>query len=109
MLSLVALLTLLLPAPASASPAEDAAVLAAGVKDQYCADIFHQRVTLKAGSLKEVAAAWETVSEAYDATDELYLLYWRGTLAQCLNGFDDTARQDLEAFWQRSAGDPALA
>ncbi len=107
--ALLLLAVAFVPTPAQAGPAEDAAVRAAEVRDEYCADIFNERVSLQAGSLREVASAWELVSQAYDASPELYLLYWRGTLAQCLNGFDDTARADLETFWRGSAGDPALA
>ncbi len=102
-------LLVLLSAPAWAGPPEDAAVAAATALDEHCAnDLLGTNVTRKAGSLKEVASVWEDVSVAYDASPELYLLYWRGALAQCLGGFDDNARTDLETFWQRAADDPAL-
>lgn len=103
------LLSLLITSPAWAGSAEDVAVRASEVQEQYCADLVDSNVTLRAGSLREVAEVWEAVSRAYDASPELYLLYWRGALAQCLGGFDDTARTDLQAFWRASVDDPGLA
>ena len=107
-----AALTLLLTLSAStalAGAAEEAAVAAADALDRHCAaDLLGSDVTLKAGSLKEVASVWEAVSAAYDEEPLLYLLYWRGALAQCLGGFDDNARADLEAFWTGAEGDTSL-
>lgn len=102
-------LLLLWCAPAWAGPSEDAAVQASATLDEHCADLKGGEVTLRAGFLKEVATSWEAVSQAYDVQPELYLLYWRGALAQCLGGFDDDARNDLESFWRLSEGDAALA
>ncbi len=99
----------LLASPALAGPAEDAAVLAATVQEEHCAGLYGADVTLKAGSLKSVAAAWEAVSLAYDQSPELFLLYWRGSLAHCLPGFEGNARADLEAFWTASLDEPSLA
>ncbi len=103
------LLLIFVPVVALAGPAEDAAVEASRVLDENCSDLGGREVTLKAGNLKEVATAWESVSRVYDLSPQVYLLYWRGALAQCLGGFDDDARDDLESFWLLTAEEPALA
>lgn len=99
---------LLLPAPAWAGPAQDAALLAAEVQEEHCFRLLREDAHMEADALGAVAGALQAVGAAHAASPEPYLLYWRGALAQCI-GYDDSARADLLAFWNATGGDGGLA
>ena len=89
---------------AHADPAADAAARANEVNRTYCGDAYSLDVALASDATVRVAEDWRQVDEAPAATDEPYLLFWRGVLAQCL-GRPESARDDLEGFlaWQTQA------
>ena len=75
----------------------EAASRANDVVEEYCAVLVTGKTAAAASGTRAVAEAWEQVSTAYDQTQALYLLFWRGTLAQCLNR-EEQAKEDLQAF-----------
>jgi len=94
-------------APARASdPAVDAAARANEVNQVYCGDAWSRDITLAAESLTRVIDAWSKVDEVYTETEDNYLLFWRGVLAQCLNRPED-ALDDLTTFVDREDEDGA--
>lgn len=80
------------------------ALEAAQVRDELCTDVAGDETTLAAQSLTRVGDVWARVSEAYEASQEPFLLYWRGVLGQCLNQ-DARAKADLEGFLAGSSGE----
>ena len=102
-------LVFVLSTPAMAGElADEAALKAFSVVNEHCADVGVADVTQHATSVSKVAPAWASVSEAYEAEGEAFLLYWRGVLAQCLD-YQDKARADLEAFVARFSEKPEEA
>ncbi len=99
---------LLLAIPAQAGQADDAAVRASEVQGEHCNRILREDAALEAAALSVVAGALGQVAEAYEATHKPFLLYWRGVLAECI-GYDDDARVDLLAFWNKTQEDADLA
>ncbi len=106
-LTLLALASLW-PAVARAGVAEDAAVRAAEVREQHCSHLLRRDANLEAGALSVVAGALDAVGVAWKSAPEPFLLYWRGSLAQCL-GYDDNARADLQAFLSATPDDGSAA
>ena len=99
--SIVALLVLLhlaVVAPCLAGPSSaEVAAAAYEVREQHCAAVGADDVQAAAESLARVSETWAQVSEALSESKKLYLLYWRGMLAQCL-GQDEKALADLTEF-----------
>ncbi len=84
------------PCLAGSSAAEVAAA-AYEVRERYCAAVGADDVQAAAESLARVSETWAQVSEALEESKKLYLLYWRGMLAQCL-GQAEKAGTDLREF-----------
>mgnify|MGYP006928213244 CR=1 FL=1 len=82
---------------ASVDIAQAAAQAASTVADAHCADVAAGQATQFAEALAEVTPALRDVSQAFDATKKVYLLYWRGLLSACV-GQEERAIQDLQAF-----------
>ncbi len=99
---------LLLPTLALAAPADELAGRAADVHESYCAGVASGDVQLAAAGLNQVSAVWAEVDTALKAGEPSWLLYWRGTLAQCLRQ-DEVAVADLEAFLAGFGEDGAFA
>ena len=78
-------------------PAVEAALEADQVNQEHCARLYTAAVDSAASSTVAVAETWQRVNEVYARTDAVYLLYWRGALAQCL-GRDEAASADLTEF-----------
>ena len=98
-LTLAVLLMLPLSARA-AERSEDAEAVAAEaeqVMQQNCSDAAGDDTTLAAQSVARVSEVWARVSATLEATRKIYLLYWRGVLAQCLDQ-EARALEDLQAF-----------
>ncbi len=93
----LALVLILVAAPAWAGPAEDAAVRATEVRDKHCADMAQDRTSGATGALVAVAPVLDEVSRAYDETRAPFLLYWRGVLFECTNQ-EARATTDLTEF-----------
>lgn len=93
------LCVLLAPAPARADPAMDAAVRAHEANEEHCVTIYGGGTEAQASEehYPAITAALAEVSAAYSETAAPYLLYWRGTLYQCLNN-TELAKADFEAF-----------
>jgi len=107
----VAVLGLCLVSPALAGEAEDAAVATHQIRQKYCAEAATKENTEVAKALNEIMPVFVQVSEVYDATQEEFLLYWRGVLQECI-GKEELAQQDLNAFLasKKASGDfPDLA
>ncbi len=67
------------------------------VVQEYCAQTSMNNVTAAAKAVSEVTDIWDRVNLALRSTRKVYLLYWRGVLAQCLNR-EDAALSDLHEF-----------
>ncbi len=67
------------------------------VNSENCADVHHDQVGRRAQANLEVAKVWTRVSDAWEASGESWLQYWRGVLGQCL-GDNEAAEADLQAF-----------
>lgn len=94
-------------APADEAPSADVAALhAAEILDEHCADVASGSDTESAQALSAVGPVLAEVSAAHDAMQLPYLLFWRGRLNLCLDR-EDRGRQDLEAFLELAAADPA--
>lgn len=91
-----AVFSLLLAAPAFAGPSE-VAQQAQEAHERHCKDVSGSRVDLAAEALAQVSQHWAEVDRVYRDGGTLYLLYWRGVLAQCL-GQEDRALPDLQRF-----------
>jgi hypothetical protein len=96
-----ALLLLLLPLPAAAAErSQDAEAVAAEAEQavqSYCSDAAGDDTTLAAQSVARVSEVWARVSETLEQSRKVYLLYWRGVLAQCLDQ-EVRALDDLRGF-----------
>lgn len=95
----------------SNAAAQDAVVEVAMAADtantEHCAELHgNDAVASMADAMVAVAEAWNNVSTVFDETDAVILLYWRGSLAQCL-GRNDAALGDLETFLGRTEGEDA--
>ena len=86
--------------------ATEVAIESNSLVQSYCADIHSADSQLGAETELIVSAQRAKVSTAYKESNEGYLLYWRGVLAQCL-GIPDKAKADLEAFLLRSDALPS--
>lgn len=102
------LLLVLLASPARADEVADVAAQASQAADAYCVDGASGDVQLAANTLIQVGGAWAEVDEAWQASHEPSLLYWRGRLAHCLDK-EDRALADFDAFIAAMSGDPAYA
>jgi MYXO-CTERM domain-containing protein len=92
------LLLALLPRPAHAGPAEDAAMEAYAFQQRYCAEVAGATSTSTATqALSEVTLVLSRLSQTYDETGIPFLLFWRGVLLQCVQQ-DERATTDLQAF-----------
>ncbi len=106
---MIALLLLpLLAALAQAAPVADVAKQAAESVDRYCIDGTSGDVQIAANTLIPVGGVWAEVDEAWAASQEPSLLYWRARLAQCLEK-DDRALADYTAFIEAMASDATYA
>lgn len=101
------LLIALLLAPAAWADASVAAT-AAEVAEAHCVDGVSGDVQIAANALIQVGGTWAEVDEAWLASREPSLLYWRARLAQCLDK-EDRALEDFAAFLESYGEDPAYA
>ncbi len=85
-----------LPARADESH-NDLALRANDVHIEHCGDMYAGNISTAAEGFRQVADAWEAVDTAYKDSEEPYLLYWRGLLAECLSQ-NEQARFDLQTF-----------
>lgn len=91
------------------APVEDptiAAAEASQIRDQYCTDASNDAITLEAEGTARVSAVWARVSRSYDASQAVYLLYWRALLGQCIDKVE-RVQEDLEAFLAEVGDDRA--
>jgi hypothetical protein len=96
---------LLVPPPAlaqeqefSADPESEAlAQEAHEVLLTHCAEAGGADMTRAAESVAVVSDVWARVSAQVESSRKVYLLYWRGVLAQCLDQ-EERALQDLQSF-----------
>jgi len=95
--SLVLLVASLCAGPVRAGEDEQVALQAQAVHSQLCAGIGNLGVSRAAASMSLLSNTWGQVSEAYEANNTDFLLYWRGVLGQCL-GQNELATQDLVEF-----------
>ncbi len=106
---LLALAVVLTAGVASAQdPAVDAALEADQVNQEHCANLYTAQVDRAASATMAVAQAWQRVDEVYQQTGAVYLLYWRGALAQCL-GREEAAEADLTEFVESQGGSTMFA
>ena len=94
--------------PAAAAAAEDAQTLALEASEAlqaHCADAGGLDIGAAADSIALVSPVWAKVDAALTKTRKIYLLYWRGVLAQCLDK-EEMAIQDLEGFVAARASNP---
>ncbi len=86
-----------------ASPEDDEATAQAlamealNVKDEHCADVAGGQAELAAQSIGAVSDVWGRISAHLGKSKKVYLLYWRGVLAQCLSQ-EERALEDLQNF-----------
>ena len=86
-----------------ASPEDDEATAQAlamealNAKDQHCADVAGGQAELAAQSMGAVSDVWGRISAHLGKSKKVYLLYWRGVLAQCLSQ-EERALEDLQNF-----------
>ncbi|HCP47957.1 MAG TPA: hypothetical protein DIU15_18095 [Deltaproteobacteria bacterium] len=83
-----------------------AALKAAEVLDEHCADVAAGKATESAQALSTVGPVLAEVSAAHDASGAPYLLYWRGRLNLCLDR-EARAEEDLSLFLEAVGEDPA--
>ena len=97
----LALLGLLLPATSSGATRNEAAeALASQAEEalgQDCAQVLSDDYEVARQARKQVRTVYEGLSDALKDTRKVYLLYWRGVLAQCLQD-PEQALDDLKAF-----------
>lgn len=105
---LCAVAMLCAPRFATAGPADDAALEAAEVAGEHCANLSSRRPEEIVRANKVVADTLEKLQGAIDASQEPTLLYWRGILVQCLDR-PETAIVDYEAFIASKGGDAMYA
>ena len=84
-------------APEQTVSPEDLALEAARIRSEHCAQAASDRKTGGVRSINEVGPIWLRVSEQFDKSGEIYLLYWRGVLAQCMDQ-EERAAVDFESF-----------
>lgn len=95
--------------PSSAQdPAVDAALEADQVNQEHCANLYTAQVDQAASATVAVAESWQQVDAVYAETGAVYLLYWRGALAQCL-GREEAALADLTSFVESQANSTMFA
>jgi hypothetical protein len=82
------------PAPTAAPDAGLLAQEAAAVVDEHCSDAAVAAGTQAARAVATVSDVLARVSEAHDATGQVWLLYWRGVLQQCIDR-EERAIEDL--------------
>ena len=63
----------------------------------HCAEAAGEDMTRAAESVAVVSDVWARVSAEVESSQKVYLLYWRGVLAQCLDQ-EDKALKDLQTF-----------
>ncbi len=81
----------------------DAASWANEVNQSYCGDAYSRDLTEAAENTRLVAEAWSEVADSYEKHGDdaaPYLLFWRATLAQCLNRTEE-AYDDFDGFIDR--------
>ena len=109
---LLTLIAALLAAPpalaqeqeSSADPESEAlAQEAHAVLLAHCAEAVGEDITRAAESVALVSDVWARVSAQVESSRKVYLLYWRGVLAQCLDQ-EDKAMNDLQAFVKARKG-----
>jgi len=109
LLTLIAALLVAPPALAqeqesSADPESEAlAQEAHAVLLAHCAEAAGEDITRAAESVALVSDVWARVSAQVESSRKVYLLYWRGVLAQCLDQ-EDKAMNDLQAFVKARKG-----
>ncbi len=113
----IGLILLLLSAPAWAQEGGEpvseanvgtAALAAAQVHEEHCADTRGNDVSVFGTAMAQVSGALVSVSETYDATQDPSLLFWRGLLAICV-GREDVGAIDLQTFLEGVDGQSAYA
>ena len=93
------------------SPTEidvDLAIRANDVHQMYCAELYAPDVQRAAEGYQTVGETWGEVDARHEATGEVYWLYWRGLMAECLGQYDQ-AQGDLHAFLDAHGETPAYA
>jgi hypothetical protein len=101
------LLVLLLAAPAHAGKIPEqqwAAVQAANVHAEHCAEGVNQTIEATGSAIAQVGETWASLDGMPERTNATGLLYWRGLLAECL-GRTDHAITDLMKFLEVHAND----
>ena len=83
--------------PKANPAAEKLALESHQVLAEHCADTASDDMTVAAESVAVVSDVWARVSAELEASKKVYLLYWRGVLAQCLNQ-NERALIDLKKF-----------
>ena len=73
-----------------------------------CAEAVGQDITRAAESVAVVSDVWARVSAQVESSHKVYLLYWRGVLAQCLDQ-EEKALKDLETFVKARKGSDSWA
>jgi hypothetical protein len=106
--SLIVALLLIAGGAVAQDPAVEAALEADQVNQEHCASLFTAQVDRAASATVAVAESWQSVDEIYGQTGAVYLLYWRGALAQCL-GRDEAAAADLNSFIESQGGSTMFA
>lgn len=105
------LLTVALAGPGAAQATDravEAAIAAGEANDEHCASLHSGEVERQASSMLALAEVWQHVTEVHEATQQPFLLYWRGVLGQCL-GREEAAESDLRAFVASQVGSSSLA
>ena len=97
---------ILMPAGAAAEDAQALALEASEVLQAHCADAGGLDIGAAADSIAIVGPVWAKLDAALTETRKVYLLYWRGVLAQCLDK-EEMAIRDLEGFVAARASDPS--
>jgi hypothetical protein len=106
--TLVGFALLLAASPSQASPAADAAALAAAVHDELCARGVTRDHAAAIAMHGRVSDALGRVDAAFEAGGPDYLRYWRAVLSLCLDE-GDLAVEDLRAFLAAHGDDPVFA
>jgi hypothetical protein len=89
---------------ASADPESEAlAQEAHAVLLAHCAEAAGEDITRAAESVALVSDVWARVSAQVESSRKVYLVYWRGVLAQCLDQ-EDKAMNDLQTFVKARKG-----
>jgi len=91
---------------AEPSDIDKLAIAANHVHLMYCAEMYGKDIGAAAAGYQEVGKVLGDLSDTLESSEQHYLLYWRGLLAECLGQYDQ-AVGDLVTFivsFERSPG-----